>query len=140
LPEGVGVSICKDLDFPSLGRRYSQAGTGLLLVPAWDFGKDARLHAQMAWLRGVEGGFAVARCAEKGLLSVTDSKGGVVAVSEIRSGSEVLLAASVQPGPGNTIYARTGDIFAVACVLLSAAIAGVAWLRRAWSSRSEHIA
>ncbi len=82
LPGGRGVAICKDMDFPELGRRYARAGAGLLLVPAWDFGRDGRLHAQMAWLRGVEGGFSVARCAEDGLLSVTDSRGGIVAVRE----------------------------------------------------------
>jgi apolipoprotein N-acyltransferase len=91
----------------------------------------------MAWLRGVEGGFSVARCAEEGLLSVTDSKGGVVAVSESRKGSEVLLAASVRPGPGNTIYAQTGDIFAVVCVLLSAAMIGFGERRRARAPRRE---
>ncbi len=124
LPGGIGVSICKDMDFPSLGRRYSLAGTGLMLVPAWDFGRDARLHAQMAWLRGVEGGYSVVRCAEDGLLSVTDSKGVAAAMSESMGKSDALLAASVKHGPGNTIYARTGDIFAVVCVLSSAAMVG----------------
>jgi apolipoprotein N-acyltransferase len=129
LPGGMGVSICKDLDFPSIGRRYSRAGVGVLLVPAWDFGKDAQLHARMAWLRGVEGGFAVVRCAEQGLLSVTDSKGAAIAVAESRKGPEVLLAASVRPGSGKTIYARTGDVFPVLCVLLSAALAAFGWRR-----------
>ena len=137
LPGGAGVSICKDLDFPSLGRRYSIAGTGLMMVPAWDFGKDARLHAQMAWLRGVEGGYSVVRCAEEGLLSVTDSKGIPVAITESRGESEVLLAASVRLGPGNTIYARTGEIFAIACVLASAAMAGFAVLRRRRRERKQ---
>ncbi len=137
LPGRIGVSICKDLDFPSLGRLYARARTGLLLVPAWDFGRDARLHAQMAWLRGVEGGFSVARCAEEGLLSVTDSKGAAVAVVESAIGSEAQLVASVQPGPGNTIYARTGDIFAVACVLASAALVAFGEFRHTRSSRRQ---
>lgn len=130
LPGGIGVSICKDLDFPSLGRRYSLAGTGLMMVPAWGFGKDARLHAQMAWLRGVEGGYSVVRCAEEGLLSVTDSKGIAGAISESRGEGGALLAASVRYGPGDTIYARTGDVFAVACILASAALVGFGLFRR----------
>ncbi len=38
--EGVryGVAICKDLDFPVLGREY--AGVDVMLVPAWDFTTD----------------------------------------------------------------------------------------------------
>ncbi len=118
LPGNRGVAICKDMDFPELGRRYARAGAGLLLVPAWDFGRDGRLHAQMAWLRGVEGGFSVARCAEDGLLSVTDSRGGIVAVRESAPGAT--LAASVRGGPGHTLYSRTGDAFAWACVALAA--------------------
>jgi apolipoprotein N-acyltransferase len=93
------------------------------------------LHARMAWLRGVEGGFAVVRCAEQGLLSVTDSKGAAIAVAESRKGSQVLLAASVRPGSGKTIYARTGDVFPVLCVLLSAALA--AFGRRRAAKRLE---
>jgi apolipoprotein N-acyltransferase len=45
--------------------------------------------------------------------------------------SEVLLAASVRHGWGNTIYARTGDIFAFACILASAAMVGFGGFRRA---------
>ncbi len=31
-----GLAICKDLDFPRLGREYANRGAALLLVPAWD--------------------------------------------------------------------------------------------------------
>jgi hypothetical protein len=33
----------------------------LMLVPAWDFNADGWLHARMAVLRGVEGGYAIVR-------------------------------------------------------------------------------
>lgn len=56
-----GTAICKDMDFPRLGRWYSGAGVGLMLVPAWDFVRDGRAHSRMAVLRGVEGGYAVVR-------------------------------------------------------------------------------
>ena len=72
------------------------------------------------------------------MLSVTDSKGIPVAITESRGESEVLLAASVRLGPGNTIYARTGDIFAIACVLASAAMAGFAVLRRRRRERKQY--
>jgi apolipoprotein N-acyltransferase len=49
-----GVEICKDMDFPLLSRQYANDGAGLLLVPAWDFIVDGRLHDRMAILRGVE--------------------------------------------------------------------------------------
>jgi apolipoprotein N-acyltransferase len=36
-PSGTwGVAICKDMDFTPLSRQYSEAGAGLMLVPARD--------------------------------------------------------------------------------------------------------
>jgi apolipoprotein N-acyltransferase len=59
-----GLEICKDMDFPRLSQEYSDDGIGLLLVPAWDFVDDGWLHGRMAILRGVEGGFSIARSAK----------------------------------------------------------------------------
>ncbi|HEY9155915.1 MAG TPA: nitrilase-related carbon-nitrogen hydrolase, partial [Opitutaceae bacterium] len=61
-----GVQICKDADFPALSRQYSAENIGLLLLSANDFKADAWLHSRMAILRGVEGGFSIARCARNG--------------------------------------------------------------------------
>jgi apolipoprotein N-acyltransferase len=126
--EGVtaGVAICKDLDFPELGRRYSAAGTGILFVPAWDFVRDEQLHARMAVMRGIEGGFSVVRSAQQGLATVADHFGRVLASESSSAGSEVLLTADVAPGPGHTLYSRVGDWFAwLNLVLLGMIVAGV---------------
>ncbi len=111
-----GVAICKDLDFVPLGREYARAGVGLLLVPAWDFVNDGWLHSRMAVLRGVEGGFAVARSAAEGLLTVSDAYGRIVAERTSSEEPDVRLAANVPVGPGGTFYSRTGDWFAWLCV------------------------
>lgn len=116
-----GVAICKDLDFPALGRRYGEAAVGLLLVPAWDFGRDGRLHARMAVVRGVESGFALVRTAQRGLLTVSDDRGRVVAEMPSGEGPEALLTARIAPGSGRTPYARWGDWFGWLCLLLLAA-------------------
>ena len=40
-PSGrLGITICKDMDFPHLSRQYGNDGVGLVLVPAWDFNMD----------------------------------------------------------------------------------------------------
>jgi apolipoprotein N-acyltransferase len=65
-----GLQICKDMDFPKLSREYAAEGANLLLVPAWDFDLDCWLHARMAVLRAVENGFALARSARNGLLTL----------------------------------------------------------------------
>jgi apolipoprotein N-acyltransferase len=121
----IGIAICKDMDFPTFARRYAALGVDALLVPAWDFDRDAWLHARMAILRGVESGFAVVRSARNGLLTVSDRHGRVVAVTT--SGSAPVASLTVHAGidAGRaTVYARLGDVFGWSCVIASAA----AWL------------
>ena len=116
-----GVAICKDLDFVPLGRAYAQAGVGLLLVPAWDFVRDRWLHSRMAVMRGVEGGYAIARTATDGLLTVSDRHGRIVAERASSEADAVLLNATVPVSAGGTFYSRTGDWFAWLCVIAALA-------------------
>jgi len=125
-----GVAICKDLDFVPLGMAYARAGAGLLLVPAWDFGSDAWLHSRMAIVRSVEGGFALARTASDGQLTVSDPRGRIVAERASVSAPEVVLAAAVPLGGGGTFYSRTGDWCAWLCALTAFACCVAAWRRR----------
>lgn len=108
----VGIAICKDLDFVDLGRRYSRAGTGLMLVPAWDFGADGWLHSRMAIMRAVEGGYALVRSASMGQLTVSDREGRVIAETASQASEGMTLTARVRPGDRQTPYSRFGDWFA----------------------------
>jgi apolipoprotein N-acyltransferase len=121
----IGIAICKDMDFPTLGRRYAALGVDALLVPAWDFDQDALWHARMAILRGVESGFAVIRSARQGLLTVSDRYGRIVDVTTSGSAPVATLAVLAPLGSGEaTVYARFGDGFGWLCAIASAA----AWL------------
>jgi apolipoprotein N-acyltransferase len=106
-----GVEICKDMDFQSWSRRYGRIGVNILFVPAWDFTVDGELHMDMAVMRGVENGFSIVRCAQQGLLTVSDYRGEIIAKQSSSSSPEVLLLSSVSPGPGGTLYSRLGDWF-----------------------------
>jgi apolipoprotein N-acyltransferase len=111
-PSGVwGVTICKDMDFPELGREYAKRGTGVLLVPAWDFRIDGWYHARMAILRGVESGYSVARAAKQGLLTVSDNRGRILVEKAGSPAGMVTADAYVPVSPGATLYARWGDWF-----------------------------
>ena len=122
-----GVEICKDMDFPAWSRRYGELGVTLLAVPAWDFEVDAGLHAEMAFLRGVENGFTIARVAQQGELTVSDAYGRVLAERPSFTTSEAALIQDVAPGPGATFFTRFGNWFGwLAVVLFLAQAAGVA--------------
>ncbi len=107
-----GAAICKDMDFPKMGRDYGQDGVGLLLVPAWDFVQDGWLHGRMAILRGVESGFSMARSAKDGILTVSDDRGRVLAQKASDAAPFATLVAEVPVRNDATFYARKGDWFA----------------------------
>ena len=104
-----GVAICKDMDFAAMIR--SNGSVRLMLAPAWDFGADGRLHARMAVVRGVENGFALARAAAQGRLTVSDAYGRIIAERATSAERPVTLAADVGLGSGETLYRRAGDAF-----------------------------
>lgn len=111
-----GLQICKDMDFPKLSREYAADGANLLLVPAWDFSLDGWLHARMAVLRAVENGFALARSARNGLLTLSDNRGRILAERETVPDRFASITGKLNVSREETFYARTGDWFAWLCV------------------------
>ena len=125
-----GLQICKDMDFPQLSREYAGAGASLLLVPAWDFQLDGWLHARMAVLRAVENGFALARAARSGLLTLSDNRGRILAEAATEPGRFVSLTGKVNIPRAETFYTRTGDWFAWTCVAIFGALLVSSFLPR----------
>lgn len=107
----VGLAICKDMDFHDIGRAYAARDAQLLLVPAWDFSVDGWLHSRMAIMRGVEGGFAIARAARSGRLTLSDDRGRVVAEASSEQ-HDAELVGELPLRETHTLYARWGDWFA----------------------------
>lgn len=127
----LGVAICKDLDFAPMIREYGRAGVQLLLVPAWDFIVDGRMHSRMAVVRGIENGFAMARAAATGKLTISDAFGRIVAETTTSDNEPVMLRAEIGLTSSGTIYSKLGDVFAWLCVCGAILIVGAAALRPA---------
>jgi apolipoprotein N-acyltransferase len=125
-----GLQICKDMDFPTLSRRYGAARCGLMLVPAWDFGRDGWLHSRMAMMRGVENGFALARVARDGLLTLSDNRGRVLAQQESQAGAFTCLVVHAPQTHDPTLYTRAGDWFGWANLGGLMVILGSLWFTR----------
>jgi apolipoprotein N-acyltransferase len=92
-------------------------------------------------MRGVEGGYAIVRVAQQGLLTVSDHHGRIRAEAASSAGPDVLLVADVRVGPGSTIYGRAGNWFAglnaVAAIGILTA-AGVSYAVTAARRRGGH--
>jgi apolipoprotein N-acyltransferase len=115
-----GVAICKDMDFTSMSVAYAQLGTSLMLVPAWDFNQDRTWHGDMSIMRGVEGGFSIARAAKNGYLMVSDSRGRVIGRARSDSAPFATLIADVPVGHETTLFQLWRDWFAWVAVVLFA--------------------
>lgn len=108
----MGVAVCKDMDFSRLGRDYASLRVRMMLVPAWDFGRDDWQHSRMSMLRGVEGGFTIARAARGGLLTVSDRYGRILGQAQSSTTPYAGIVVNAALGPGReTPYARFGDVF-----------------------------
>lgn len=125
-----GIAICKDMDFPELGRQYGRLRAGVLLVPAWDFVLDDWYHARMAILRGVESGYSVARAAKLGLLTVSDNRGRILLDQGGSVAGLVSTEALVPVAHASTLYARWGDWFPWVCVAAFLVCVVVAFRRK----------
>jgi len=124
LSNGIGLEICKDMDFHAMIRRDAVVSRPeLLAVPAWDFKEDDWSHARVAILRSVENGVPMARTARSGLLSLNDRYGRVVAQARSVGAFTTLIGDLALNGHGGTtIYDRFGDAFGWLCLVVALAI------------------
>jgi apolipoprotein N-acyltransferase len=123
-PSGIwGLQICKDMDFPLLSREYAKDGVGLMVVPAWDFTLDGWSHGRIAVMRGVEGGFSIARSAKRSILYATDDRGHVLAEQNTMLLPFATVVTSVPVHHDVTLYSELGDWFAWVNIALLAILA-----------------
>jgi apolipoprotein N-acyltransferase len=121
-----GIGIGKDMDFPRLGRQYGRAEVRLMLVPGWDFGRDAWAQSRIAVLRGVEGGYSIVRAARDGFLTISDSYGRVLDQESSSERPYAEVEAKVPIGTGMTVYDRIGDTFGWLALALGIGLSAVA--------------
>lgn len=110
-PFSWGVAICKDMDFYLPSHDYGELQMQLLIVPALDFNIDAWLHARVAIMRGIENGFAIARAAAHGYLSVTDQMGRVIDITPSFYHDTNVVVKTIHLYSMNTFYSRWGNWF-----------------------------
>ncbi len=130
--DGIGIEICKDMDFQAMLRADSKLHPNVLAVPAEDFEEDAYGHARVAIMRGIENGVSIARSAREGLLTLSDPYGRVVNRRASMGDATMTLVGDlpVGEGAGRTLYARIGDVFAWVAMVVGAGLLGMAFARR----------
>ena len=130
---GLGPLICYEDVFPSLTRAFRRKGADVL-VNLTDEGwyripGELGQHLAMAVFRAVETRTSVVRAANTGISCFIGPRGEIYA--RLKPHHEGALAAHVRLCKASTPYVRHGDVFAIACLVLSlAALGTLAALRR----------
>jgi len=132
LANGIGLEICKDMDFQAMIRADEVATKPMLLaVPAWDFDKDDWSHARVAIFRSVENGVPMARSAREGLLTLNDRYGRIVARARTVGAFTTLVGELPLDGRGGgTLYDKIGDAFGWLCLALGVGLLGLSIAKR----------
>jgi apolipoprotein N-acyltransferase len=124
-PDGLGrfgVVICYEVIFPNLVRDFAEAGADFMVTitnDAW-FGDSAApyQHFGMVVLRAVENRRAFARAANTGISGFIDPQGRILSATKIFE--EAAISGRIPLERRLTFYSRYGDVFAYACVIITA--------------------
>ncbi len=108
--------ICSDMAFSSKIRQAGKANVDLLIIPASDWKEMTLLAAKTAIVRGVENGSNVIRHANKGISTVSDDKGNMLARTDYFQSDTKTLSAQVIMKGRFTLYSYIGDLFVYLCI------------------------
>jgi apolipoprotein N-acyltransferase len=103
--------------FGRLVRQAGQQSADLPVVPVNDWAAIKMIHAHVDAVRAVENGVALVRAAASGISAAYDPWGRTLGMADYFAQGDGVLVAQVPVAGVRTLYARTGDIFAWACVV-----------------------
>ncbi len=102
-------AICYDYDFPYLGLENARLNPGLVVLPSSDWKGIDPVHAQMASVRAIEGGYSLLRPTRFGLSVAYDAKGRVRGWQSANEEGPGIMIANVPTKPIPTLYKTAGD-------------------------------
>ncbi len=128
----LGIQVCYEVIFPELSRQYVQAGARVLVAitnDAW-FGRSSApyQHLAISTFRAIETRTPLIRAANTGVTAIVDQNGHIRTMTGLFV--EAYRIGEVQPGSGQSLYLTIGDAPAWFCVLLTACIALLVWIKR----------
>jgi len=127
----IGNLICYEIIFPGLVRQFAANGANLLITITNDgwFGPTSApyQHFSKAVFRAIENRVPVARAANTGISGFIDSRGRILAASDIFV--ETAMTQELTIGNENSIYTQYGDLFAYLCIFSTVLLLGASLYR-----------
>ncbi|MBI2353526.1 MAG: apolipoprotein N-acyltransferase [Deltaproteobacteria bacterium] len=127
-----GLLVCYEGIFPELSREYVRNGARMLVNitnDAW-YGRSSApyQHLSIAAFRAVETRTPLLRAANTGITAIIDQNGHIRNMTGLFV--EGYQTGEVRPGSADSIYLRIGDAPAWLCVLLTAGIVLLTWIKQ----------
>lgn len=118
----IGISICRDMAFPSFIRQAARDRVDIMLSPSYDWPKSP-----CAWYISspIENGFSFVRPVYNGYSYAADYNGSIIAHMVSEESRTGIMYADIPTRGIKTLYPLIGDSFGWLCVLGSAAFAGI---------------
>jgi len=110
-------AICYDYGFPIIAWDNANEGAGLSLVPSSDWRGIDPQHALMARMNAVAVGLPMVRPVRAATSIFTDQYGRILGMMRVDEGGSGVLVAAVPLGRVHTVYAVTGELFPLLCLL-----------------------
>ena len=111
----IGISICRDMDFPSYIRQAGRKNVDIMLGPSYDFPKSL---GPGYWLRTIESGFSFVRPTYNGITFAADYNGNILAQMDSDQTEDGIMYADVPTKGIKTLYPVIGDLLGWLSVLV----------------------
>ncbi len=113
----ISGAICYDFDFPTLGRELAKNNTDIAIIPSSDWKGIDPIHAKMATVRAIEGGYALLRPVREATTIATDAYGNIRASMSYFEKNDRIMIALLPTKRVSTLYSKVGDIFPMILLL-----------------------
>jgi apolipoprotein N-acyltransferase len=130
-------AICYDYDYPEVPLEHARLGVDVVALPSSDWRGIDPLHAQMAALGAVAGGFSLVRSTRFGLSAIIDPLGRMRGWHSSFEGGARILIAEVPRQHLNTVYASIGDVLVYTSMAFLIGLTGWGAISRRAGARSD---
>ena len=109
--------ICWDMDYPTIIQQAGQKGTGLMLVPSFDYFEIDPVHTYMAVFSAIANGMSLVRQVDMNLSIAVDPYGRVLAQTDYFGAADRTMVAQVPVKHVTTVHNVFGHYFEWVCLI-----------------------
>jgi apolipoprotein N-acyltransferase len=123
----IGITICRDMSFPSFLRQAAQGNVDIMLSPSYDWPKSPS-----AWYlnRTIENGFSFVRPTYNGYSYTADYNGKVLDYMEADKTTDGIMYSNLPVKGISVLYPKLGDLLGWICLIAMFLLIGLSLLRR----------